>query len=53
MAKTHGQVTDEWDGKGRFAGKVESRKVRKVKEVDFPVTVVNTRAKRIARSLWG
>jgi hypothetical protein len=53
MAKTHGQVTDEWDRHGRFVGKVESRKVRRTREVDFPVTIVDSRAKRIARSLWG
>lgn len=34
-------------------GRVETKKVRRVKEVDWPVTVVDTRAKRIARNLWG
>lgn len=46
MAKTHGQVNES-------TGKIESRKVRGAKRVDFPVTIVDTRAKRIARNLWG
>lgn len=46
MAKTVGQVNEG-------TGRVQKRKVRRVREVDFPVTRVDTRAKRIARSLWG
>jgi hypothetical protein len=46
MAKRVGQVNES-------TGRVEARKVRRIKEVDLPVTVVDTRAKRIARSLWG
>jgi hypothetical protein len=45
MAKTCGQVND--------AGKVESRKVRAAKQVDFPTKTYDTRGKRIARALWG
>lgn len=46
MAKKVGQVNEN-------TGRVETRKVRRVKEVAFPVTMNDTRAKRIARSLWG
>jgi hypothetical protein len=46
MATAHGQVN-------KYTGRVETRKVRRVREVDWPVTVVDTRAKRVARSLWG
>lgn len=46
MAKTHGQVNE-------YTGRVETRTVRRVREVDWPVTRVDTRAKRIARGLWG
>ena len=46
MAKTEGRVNER-------TGRVEADRVRKVKEIDFPVTIVDTRAKRIARSLWG
>jgi hypothetical protein len=53
MAKTQGQVTDDWDSHGRFAGKVESRKVRRAREVDFPVTVVDTAWKRFKRAAVG
>jgi hypothetical protein len=45
MAKNVGQVNAN--------GRVETKKMRRVKEVDWPVTVVDTRAKRIARNLWG
>lgn len=45
MAREVGQVNDR--------GWVETRKVKRVKEVAFPVTRVDTRGKRIARSLWG
>lgn len=46
MAKTHGQINEA-------TGSVERKKVARAKQVDFPVTVVDTRAKRIARNLWG
>jgi hypothetical protein len=46
MAKKVGQVNEK-------TGKVETGKVRKVKEVEFPVTYVTTRRQRIARNLWG
>ncbi|MBW8792146.1 MAG: hypothetical protein JF597_00645 [Streptomyces sp.] len=46
MAKKIGQVNEN-------TGRVETRKMRRTKEVDFPVTVVKTRAQRIARNLWG
>jgi hypothetical protein len=46
MAKTHGQVNED-------TGRVETRRVRRVREVDFPVTRVDTKAKKIARALWG
>lgn len=45
MARTQGQVNDD--------GRVESKKVKRAREVDWPVTVVDTRGKRIARKLWG
>jgi hypothetical protein len=54
MAKTQGQVTDEWDNNGRFAGKVESRKVRTGKERLIPWTAgPQNRRQRAARALWG
>lgn len=43
---TQGQLNEN-------TGRVESRPVRKAKEVDFPVTIVNTRAKRFWRNLAG
>jgi hypothetical protein len=46
MAKKVGQLNED-------TGRVETRRVRRVKEVDWPVTRVDTRRKRIARSLWG
>jgi hypothetical protein len=46
MAKKVGQVNEN-------TGRVETRKVGRVKVVDWPVTRNDTRAKRIARSLWG
>lgn len=46
MAKKVGQVNEN-------TGRVETRKVRKAKEVEFPVTYVTTRRQRIARNLWG
>lgn len=46
MAKKVGEIDEET---GRFA----SKKMRRVREVDWPVTIVDTRAKRIKRSLWG
>lgn len=45
MARKVGQVNED--------GRVETRKVKRVREVDWPVTVVDTRGKRIARKLWG
>ena len=46
MAKSVGQVNVS-------TGKVETRKVKKVKEVNLPITIVDTPAKRVARALWG
>lgn len=46
MAKTHGQVNEA-------TGRVETRRVRRVKEVDFPVTVVDTAWKRFKRKAVG
>jgi hypothetical protein len=46
MAKTHGQVNED-------TGRVESRKVRRVREVDFPVTRVDTAWKRFKRAAVG
>jgi hypothetical protein len=46
MATTHGQVNEN-------TGRVETRRVRRVKEVDWPVTRVDTGAKRIKRALVG
>jgi hypothetical protein len=46
MARTHGQVNEE-------TGKVEKRKVGRHRAVEFPATVVDTRAKRIKRALIG
>lgn len=34
-------------------GRTEIKLVRQVREVDWRVTVVDNRRKRIARSLWG
>lgn len=44
MAKKVGQLNES-------TGRVESRKVRRVREVEFPVTTVTTRAQRIKRAL--
>ena len=46
MARIHGQVNED-------TGKVEKRRVSRHKTVDFPVTIVNTRAKRAWRALVG
>jgi len=46
MAKRVGQVNED-------TGRVEVRRVRRVKEVDFPVTIVDTRGKRFLRALKG
>lgn len=46
MAKKVGQVNEN-------TGRVEVRKVRRAKTGEIPWTVYDTRAKRIARSLWG
>jgi hypothetical protein len=46
MAKKVGQVNEK-------SGKVETGKVSRIKEVEFPVTYVKTRTQRIARNLWG
>jgi hypothetical protein len=46
MARKQGQVNED-------TGRVETRKVRKAKEVDWPVTVVDTRWKRIKRAAVG
>jgi hypothetical protein len=46
MAKKVGQVNEN-------TGRVETGRVRRIKEVDWPVTRNDTRAKRIARKLWG
>lgn len=45
MARTQGQVNSK--------GKVETRRVSRTREVDFPVTVVDTRWKRIVRKAVG
>lgn len=45
MAKTHGQVNEN--------GRVETRRVSRAREVNFPVTVVDTRWKRIKRAAVG
>jgi hypothetical protein len=46
MAKKIGQVNEG-------TGRVESRKVARSREVEFPVTHVTTRAQRIKRALIG
>jgi hypothetical protein len=46
MAKKVGQVNEK-------TGKVETGKVRRAKQVEWPVTHVTTRRQRIARNLWG
>lgn len=46
MAKKIGQVNEN-------TGRVETRKVRRVREVNLPVTIVDTRLKRIIRNLVG
>lgn len=46
MAKKVGQVNED-------TGRVETRRVRRVREVDFPVTVVDTRWKRFKRKAVG
>lgn len=46
MARTHGQVNED-------TGRVETRRVKRVREVDFPVTVVDTRWKRFKRAAVG
>lgn len=46
MAKEHGQVNEN-------TGKVESKRVKKIKEVPFPVTVYDTPAKRFWRKVKG
>jgi hypothetical protein len=46
MAKTHGQVNED-------TGRVETRRVRRVREVDFPVTRVDTAWKRFKRAAVG
>jgi hypothetical protein len=45
MAKKITELTDD--------GKVVTYKPKRVKQVNFPVTIVDTRAKKIARALWG
>lgn len=46
MAKTQGQVNEA-------TGRVEMRKLRRHREVDFPVTVVDSRWKRFKRAAVG
>jgi hypothetical protein len=46
MAKKIGQLNAN-------TGRVETRKVRRVREVNFPVTLVLTRGQRIKRALIG
>jgi hypothetical protein len=46
MAKEVGQVNED-------TGRVETRRVRRVREVDFPVTRNDTRARRAKRWLVG
>jgi hypothetical protein len=46
MAQRQGQVNEN-------TGRVESKKVAKAKRGDFDITIIDTKAKRIARNLWG
>lgn len=46
MAKKVGQVNED-------TGRVEIRNVHRVRQRDWPVTIVDTRGKRLARKLWG
>ncbi|MEU4424823.1 hypothetical protein AB0F81_29745 [Actinoplanes sp. NPDC024001] len=46
MARKVGQVNEA-------TGRVESRTVHRITEVEWPVTRVMTRRQRLARSLWG
>lgn len=46
MAKKTGQVNEN-------TGRVETRKTRRIREVDFPVTIVDTRVKRWIRNAVG
>lgn len=46
MAKKVGQLNES-------TGRVESRKVGRAREVDFPITTVTTRVQRIKRALVG
>ncbi|WP_199513899.1 hypothetical protein [Nucisporomicrobium flavum] len=46
MTKKVGQVNED-------TGRVEQRTVRRIRQVDWPVTVVTSRRQRIARNLWG
>jgi len=45
MAKTVGGLDE--------AGRIRTGEVRRVRQVSLPVTIINTRWKRIARNLWG
>jgi hypothetical protein len=51
MAKTVGGIPT--DSEGNVLGKPVAGKVRKVKEVDFPVTVVDSAWKRFKRAAVG
>jgi hypothetical protein len=46
MAKKVGQVNES-------TGRVETRRVKKAREADFDITIIDSRRKRIARNLWG
>lgn len=46
MAKTQGQLNES-------TGRVETRRVEQAKEVDWPVTIADTRWKRIKRAAVG
>lgn len=51
MAKTVGGIPTDSDG--NVLGRPVSGKVRRTKQVDFPVTIVDTRWKRIKRAVIG
>lgn len=46
MTRTHGQLNED-------TGRVEERRVRRVREVDWPVTVVATRWQKFKRKAIG
>uniref|UniRef100_UPI003F49894A hypothetical protein n=1 Tax=Actinoplanes sp. CA-151224 TaxID=3239904 RepID=UPI003F49894A len=52
MAKRVGEMRTNSYGEVT-SRQVHTRKVGRIKEVDWPVTLVLTRGQRIARKLWG